>query len=146
MTGTGTPGEFSWQLIGGSVRPVTSGTVAPADALVSATEYDPSAGGPAVQLVYRPADPSVSTSLDGSLTLTTPQAASYVVTVPPVLSAPGIWSQLGVRFVLMRNASFAPNPIVALPGESAYLVREYGLPILYQNPEWTVLLVPSPSV
>jgi len=137
------PGTFFWTVVGALRRPVTYGNVTPVTALNGATDYDASTGGPAALLAFRAPTTNGSAAVSGQLALTTPAAVSYMQGLPGVLSAPAIWQSLGIRFVLMRNESIGPNPYLSFAGEVPYLEQEYGLPLVFENSEWSVLVVPA---
>jgi hypothetical protein len=144
---TPVPGNFSWETVTANVGPQTLGQVTPATALAGITQYLPianSTGTPAVLLSYTSPSPNGSSSLSGQLTLTTPAASTIFNVVPPVIVTPEIFTELDIRFVLMRNWTYppVPPPATAYPHEAAYLEAEYGAQLIYQNPEWSVLTVP----
>lgn len=134
------PGNFTWELVSSGKGWYTDGTVVPASGLEGITDYDPATGGPAVSLKFNAPEPTGATQVSGAIVLDSPGAAVVVPGLPNVMETPSVWQQMGVDFILMRNASYGANPLVAVPDEVAYLHQEYGLPILYQNSEWTVLL------
>lgn len=138
-------GSFDWRLLGAYHGPITFANVTPASGLAGLTSYDPITGGAAAELRYDAPSAAGAPSVAGDLALSTPGASNYLPPVGPTLTAPGIWSGLDARFVLMWNSTYAPNPAVAFPGETAYLNREYHIPILYQNSEWSVLELPPPG-
>ncbi|MCI4360435.1 MAG: hypothetical protein L3J91_01905, partial [Thermoplasmata archaeon] len=137
------PGSFFWTGIGGFREPLTYGNVTPTSALVGATAYDAVSGGPAAKLEFVAGSANGSSMLSGQLALTTPAAVGYTSGLPGVLSTPTIWQELGVRFVLMRNESIGPTPYLNFAEEVPYLLDEYGLLELYQNPEWSALEIPA---
>jgi hypothetical protein len=143
-----TPGNFSWDTITANVGPLTLGNVTPASALAAITPYLPLTnltGTPAVVLNYTSPTSSGGLAITGQLTLTTPAASTIFNVVPPVVVTPQVWDELGIRFVLMRNWTYPPLPAasVAYPHETTYLEAEYGATLYYQNPEWSVMLVPD---
>ncbi len=137
-----TSGTFNWETQVIALGPLTTGNVTPTNALVGITALDPETSTPAVLLSFHSADPMGASSIPGTLVLSTPAASTLFNDLPPVIVAPLVWSELGIRFVLMRNPSYAPSPSVAFPGEVAFLQSEFGMPIIYQNVEWSVLEVP----
>lgn len=138
-------GEFIWHVQGAGQQPPSFGNVSPASGLAGVSNFDPVTGGPAVLLSFGTGVASGAASVSGSVVLRTPGASTFLPGAARVLSTPGIWADLGARFILMRSSSYAPNPVVALPDEIPYLAAEYGLPVLYQNTEWTVLEIPVSS-
>jgi hypothetical protein len=136
------PGAFTWRLDGVAGQPMTFGNVTPASGLSGLTNYDSGTGGPAIQLLFRSSNGSGSPQLSGTVVLVTPSASSYLPNPPQVIDTRQVWQELGASFVLMRNSSFAPNPLVAFPNEVNYLAQEYSIPLVYQNPEWSVLILP----
>ncbi|HKV90060.1 MAG TPA: hypothetical protein VJQ43_02555, partial [Thermoplasmata archaeon] len=125
------PGGFLWSDIGGLRKPLTYGNVTPVGALRGATDYDATTGGPAALLAFAAASASGSAEVGGDVAFTTPAATAYLSGVPSVLSTPGIWQTLGIRFVLLRNTSVGPTPYLNFPDEVPYLVEEYGLVVAF---------------
>jgi hypothetical protein len=145
VTGGYTPGTFQWKTGGASAIPVTFGAVSPASALQSASNQNSGIAGPAAVIAFSASSATGSSRVTGGIALSSPAASTYLPAIPPILVTPSIWQELGIRFILMRNAAYAPHPTVAFPGEIPYLHYEYNLPILYQNPEWAVFEVPAPA-
>jgi len=137
------PGEFDWVYQERTLGLVTDGNVTPTGALRGVTNLDPQTSSPAVILSFNSTGARGSQGILGSLSLATPGATTLYNELPPVVITPQIWSQLGIRFILMTNPTYGPAPTAEFPGEVAYLQSEYGLPIVFQNSEWSVLEVPK---
>jgi hypothetical protein len=58
-------------------------------------------------------------------------------------TAPEILAGLGVRFILWPSPGALPDASILPADEVEYLHGEYGFPVIYSDPEWTVLEVPS---
>ncbi len=138
------PGGFLWSPAGDPGEPITYGNVTPANAFRGATDFYPPTGGPAALLKFGSSSSNGTPSVGGSINITTPVAAFTDGAAPGIFSAPQIWSYLGARFVLWWNSSASQSASVLPATESGYLTREYGLRVLYQNPEWVALEIPSP--
>jgi hypothetical protein len=136
------PGEFFWETVTRYVGPLTFGNVTPVSALEGVLPLDPRSSTPAVLLSYPNASSSGGRDIQGHVTLTTPAASTLFNVLPPLIVTTYVWSELDIRFVLMRNPAFAPSPNVAFPGETQYLVSEYNATAIYSNTEWTVLELP----
>jgi len=135
------PGEFNWIVHTRGLGPLTLGNVTPASALKGITSSLSSP--PAVLLSFNSSSQLGTQALPGLLSLVTPTASALFKVLPPVVVTTQIWSELGIRFILMTNSSYDPAVVTAFPGEIAYLQSEYGLPIIFENAEWAVLEVPS---
>ncbi|MCI4345929.1 MAG: hypothetical protein L3K07_04170, partial [Thermoplasmata archaeon] len=83
------------------------------------------------------------TSVNGSVDITTPSAASNIPNLPPIVNTPEVWRELGVRFIVIPNqASFALYSGSFLLDEAQYLTGEFGCQVYFSNAEWNVLIVP----
>lgn len=120
--------------------------VSPASAVRGLPGPNGSAGGAVSALAFVSPTTAGAPSVAGTLELSTPAASRGPAGSPGVFSTPAIWSDLGVRFLLWRNASFTLPGELFPTAEVSYLAAEYGLRTLYQNSEWVVLVVPVPPV
>ena len=139
---SGIPGSVYWTAVGGGA-PISYSNVSPATGLRGTTLYDPSTGGPATVLGFAAAGTAGVATLSGTIALATPRASPVASGLVGVFSTPGIWADLGVRFLLLLNGTAAPAAYGGIANEIPYLAAEYRLPVLYANPEWTVLEVPG---
>jgi len=105
--------------------------------------FDSQSNSSAVLLSFHNASAAGGRVVQGLLSLSTPAASTLFNVLPAVINTPDVYSSLGIRFVLMRNSSYAPSPSVAFPGEVNYLEDEFNATMFYQNPEWTDLELPA---
>jgi len=135
-------GGFDWVAQARAAVPVTIGAVSPTSGLKGVTTLDPETSTPAVTLSFNSSGPAGAQVIPGSLNLTTPGASTLIAPNPEVVLTPQVWSQFGIRFILMTNATYDGPAIAEFPNEVQYLETEYGLPVVYQNAEWSVLETP----
>ncbi|MGA8091177.1 MAG: hypothetical protein WB984_01585 [Thermoplasmata archaeon] len=136
-------GQFNWRTWSstGVQGPLTVGNVTPDSALTSTGgTQSPNAG---ANLSFRSPTVAGARVIGGQLTLWTPTASTLDNVLPSVLDTPQIWTELGVRFILMKNATYGPAQTVSSAGEIPYLETEFGATSVYTNPEWTVLEIPA---
>ncbi|MGD0588039.1 MAG: hypothetical protein ABSA63_04520 [Thermoplasmata archaeon] len=137
-----TVGQFNWRTFStaGAVRgPLTVGNVTPVSALVNA-------GSNQTDLSFRASAPTGERSIAGQLSLWTTTGSTLDNVLPPVLDTPGIWSELDVRFILMKEPAAYTGPApqtVSTAGEIPYLENEFGVTQIYNNTGWSVLQVPA---
>ncbi len=137
-----TAGQFNWRTFstGGAVNgPLTVGNVTPVSALVNV-------GSNQTDLSFRASAIAGSRSIAGSLSLWTTTGSTLDNVLPPVLDTPEVWSELDVRFILMKEPTAYAGPApqtVSTAGEIPYLEDEFGATQIYNNTEWSVLEVPA---
>ncbi len=141
---SGIPGSFYWTPVGADAGfPTTFSNVTPTSALLGTTSYDPGTGGPAALIGFRAPAPTGEAVLTGGVDFATPAVSPLTSGLSGNFYTPAIWGELGVRYLLLENETAIPEPYGGAPNEIPYLAAEYGLPVLYHNPQWTVLEVPA---
>ncbi len=126
---------------------LTYGNVTPATALQGVTDYYNGSGcaptcGAAASLNYTPPESVPVTSLNGSISLTTPGAIGNIPNLPSTINTIDVWNELGIRFILIPNAdNFTLYAGSYLLNEAEYLQAEFGCTLPYSNSEWVVLAV-----
>lgn len=135
-------GSFLWKPVGpGTGGLATTGTVSPATALDGVTNFDPKTQGPAVLFTFNAS--ANSTTLNGSIALTTPQASQRFPGLPWFLSTTSTWSSLQVAFIVLRNITTVQVGRLSFHDEIGYLQAEYGCRTIFNDGTWADLQVPG---
>ena len=144
-TVAGVPGSFDWQPYSLQYQGLmTVGSVVPAAALQGVIDYYPPVGGAAVILDFAPSGSLPTSSLNGSVQLTTPSATSSIPGLPSFVNTTQVWRELGIQFILLPNLqSFSLYAGSFLVNEALYLQQEFNCQLYYSNSEWIVLTIPT---
>ncbi len=119
----GTSGPFSSQ---GSVQPPSKLTIS------SATSHRTTS---AVLSLRSPVPGGVG-RLELNFSLSTPAAQNGISSLPPTITAPGLWAMWQVRFGFFAVGNFST-------AETSFLVSEFGAFRSYSNAEYGLVLLPA---